>query len=236
MACRPRSSDSRGDELPLKRGGGFDHGLTLRGDVDGRVLARKLAELLRRGIELQLDGTEPLFEEHALAAGGRRAHLCDKPVQFGDVRLCHGRGASRIVVDHGDGDDSALAVLGDDRVFAKRLACIFDFRLVIDALEAKLFDEAVLNRSALQDADEQGAGILPAEQVAGYGPDARASGSPGQRGEHRGAHPRLAIGWHEARHRFVAVGNQQDNDQADGEAPPQHAEQKSTALPQHAQS
>ena len=75
----------RGDELPLKSRRSLDHGLALLLDVDRRVLARELAEILLRRFQIQTNGFQPLLQKDALPSCRRGAQFRDKPIEFDDV-------------------------------------------------------------------------------------------------------------------------------------------------------
>src|SRR6266704_3249390 len=102
----------RSNQLALQGRSRLDHSLSLFFDVDCRISAGELAELLLCRFEVFTDGLQTLFKKDAFAASRRGAKFRYQTVQLFNICLIHGRGAPRVVVGHTDHDDLALPVYG----------------------------------------------------------------------------------------------------------------------------
>src|SRR5260370_42256165 len=128
--------------------------------MEGVVLAGELSELVRGIVQVLLRDLEALLEKHAFAVRGRSRELGDERVQLVDIRARQGCGSLRTVIRHVDGDDSALPVFRNRRVFIEFRPCIHHEPLAINSSQIKLLDEAVLGSLAAQYTDKQRARTL----------------------------------------------------------------------------
>jgi hypothetical protein len=108
-----------------------------------------------------------------------------------------------VVVSHLDREDSALAVHEKIGALAEIFARILHPPVGIDASQIELVDQVVLNRAALQDADEKVGRTFEAQQISRHGTKARSklrAEVAAGRGQHGRAHSGAAlIRGHQAR-------------------------------------
>src|SRR5580692_11835464 len=98
------------NQLTLDLGGGADHCLALFLNIDGRILAGKVAEVLFGRFEILLDLPQPLFEEGSFFVGRRNVESDYDSIKAGYIFASHIGGPLRAMIANRYGDDAAFAV------------------------------------------------------------------------------------------------------------------------------